>query len=138
MRKYYYIKKNEFWWFGNVADGYAMPFSEKLDYELNFLVNRTYNQVNPLLVSSHGRYIYIEGDCIVSVTCGVITISEASGAIYSGEGSRDCVPGIFLYFGLLFAVRPLRILKTFNHEKNHFGNVCRSCNLCAQLMRKPA
>ncbi len=86
MRKYYYIEKNEFWWFGNVADGYAMPFSEKLDYELNFLVNRTYNQVNPLLVSSHGRYIYIEGDCIVSVTCGVITISEASGAIYSGEG----------------------------------------------------
>ncbi len=95
MRKYYYIEKNEHWWFGNVADGYTMPFSERDEYELNFLVNRTYNQVNPLLVSSHGRYIYVEGDCIVSASGGMITVSEADGGIYFGEG-HSTLKGAYL------------------------------------------
>ena len=86
MRYSYKIGQDEFWWCGSVSDGYRMPFGSKDEYELNFLINRTYNQVNPLLVSSKGRYVYVNGSCIIHASAGDLIISEASGDVVSESG----------------------------------------------------
>jgi len=50
------IEPGEKWWGGTVSDGYRMPFAS--GYHLNLLGDTRSNQAQPLLVSSHGRYIW--------------------------------------------------------------------------------
>ena len=86
MKYSYKIQENEFWWGGAVSDGSVLPFTSAGEYELNFLVNRTYNQVNPLFVSSHGRYLYIDGKCIIHADGEYLTVSEAGRNVFFEEG----------------------------------------------------
>lgn len=52
---------NEYWYGGAVNDGYRFPLSERDTYELNIDFNDTYNQINPVYVSSKGRYLWLDG-----------------------------------------------------------------------------
>ncbi len=51
--------QNEYWYGGAVNDGYIFPLSDKSNYTIDLVYNETYNQVNPLYVSSKGRYIWL-------------------------------------------------------------------------------
>lgn len=83
----YYIKRlpDEMWWGGAVTEGVKMPFG-RCDYSFNGVINLTDNQYNGLFVSDHGRYIYVENGCNVSSSPVCITISEAHGAVETGDG----------------------------------------------------
>lgn len=52
------IEPGEEWWGGAVTDGYKMPLAP--GYHLNLTGDTRGNQAQPLLVSSHGRYIWSE------------------------------------------------------------------------------
>ena len=54
------ILKNEYWYGGAVNDGYLYPLSQEDHYSVDLRKNATYNQINPLYVSSKGRYIWLE------------------------------------------------------------------------------
>ena len=85
----YYIEslKGESWWGGAVAHGTEMPIrTGGATYELNGTINRTDNQYNGLFVSSCGRYIYVEGGCILNFDGNSLTISEAKGLVEMEEG----------------------------------------------------
>lgn len=55
------ILPGEYWYGGAVNDGYLFPLSENDEYELNVDGNDTYCQINPVYLSSKGRYLWFEG-----------------------------------------------------------------------------
>ena len=55
------ILPQEYWYGGAVNDGYLFPLSAEDEYELNVDRNDTYCQINPVYVSSEGRYLWFEG-----------------------------------------------------------------------------
>lgn len=67
--------QGEYWYGGAVNDGYLLPLSRESEYELNFDFNDTYNQINPLYVSSKGRYIWLEKGGRIHFQKGVIVIN---------------------------------------------------------------
>lgn len=69
------FKKGEFWYGGATNDGYLFPLTDKDIYSIDLTYNDTYNQVNPLYVSSEGRYIWLENAGKISFDQGKITIS---------------------------------------------------------------
>ena len=81
-------KTDEFWWGGAVSEGIAMPFGG-VDYELDCTVNRTSNQFNALFVSNRGRYIYVDGGCIVKSDETSVSIFEPAGEVDFAEGFGD-------------------------------------------------
>lgn len=49
----------EYWYCGIVNDGYQFPLSKDDTYFIDLTKNDTYNQINPIFVSSKGRYIWL-------------------------------------------------------------------------------
>ncbi len=66
--------QGEYWYGGAVNDGYIFPLSDKSNYQIDLVFNETYNQVNPLYISSKGRYIWLEKAGQISFSEGEITI----------------------------------------------------------------
>ncbi len=79
------IKEDEFWWGGAVNEGIRMPLDKNSVYTLDCRVNETYNQMNPLWVSSQGRYLFVEGNFLFEVKEGEIRIDNAD-EVYLEEG----------------------------------------------------
>lgn len=52
------IQEGEYWYGGCVSDGTRMPLGRDAAFERSLVINETANQAAPLLVSSHGRYIW--------------------------------------------------------------------------------
>lgn len=57
MKKTVKMLKGECWYAGVVNDGYRFPLDENSVYEFDFAKNDTFNQINPVLLSTHGRYV---------------------------------------------------------------------------------
>ncbi|MBO5481496.1 MAG: glycoside hydrolase [Clostridia bacterium] len=74
LRKTLTFKSGEYWYGGAVNDGYLFPVGEQDSYRIDLTYNDTYNQVNPLFISSHGRYVWLEKAGIVCFEKGVMTI----------------------------------------------------------------
>ena len=68
------FKTGEVWYGGAVNDGYLFPVDEKASYRIDLTYNETYNQVNPLFISSYGRYVWLEEAGVVSFEQGVMKI----------------------------------------------------------------
>ncbi len=85
--------ENEFWWGGAVNDGWQMPLSKNSVYELDYAVNETYNQVNPLWLSSKGRYIYAKGGGKFVVRNGCLEITGVEE--YTFEEGYGTLKGAF-------------------------------------------
>ncbi len=66
--------EGEYWYGGAVNDGYIFPLSCENDYKLNIDFNDTYNQINPLYLSSKGRYIWLEKGGQIAFNKGEILI----------------------------------------------------------------
>lgn len=66
--------ENEYWYPSVINDGYLFPLDSTSKYEIDFSYNNTYNQINPLLLSSKGRYIYLDEGGFVSFNNGQILL----------------------------------------------------------------
>lgn len=88
------IDEEEFWYGGIIDDTVNMPYDNKTKTHID-TVNNTYcNQFNPALLSSNGKYVYIEGDFVMDIDNGEINIS-ASGDCDFGE--KSCFKDAYEY-----------------------------------------
>lgn len=80
------LEQNEYWWGGRVADGAAYPL-KNMSYEMDFSEVRGENQLQPLFLSSAGRWIWSDEPFSFSLKDGVIEV-RGRGEIFTGrEGS---------------------------------------------------
>ena len=77
------IEGGEAWWGGASMHGPSMPITKASDYFLDNKVNSTYNQVNGLFTSTHGRYIHVDGDFTFSAKNGTITVQAENKPEYA-------------------------------------------------------
>ncbi len=81
------IKKGELWFGGFTDFAEYMPFDEKSEAEIDVTYTKGhYNQINPLLISSLGRYVYAENYFKLNIGGGIISV-ESPGEIDFGEKS---------------------------------------------------
>ena len=69
------VQNNEMWWCGIINHGQLMPFSSATKYSNNLLGNNEGNQVQPVLLSSKGRYVWSEEPFQFSIADGTISIA---------------------------------------------------------------
>ena len=65
---------DEYWYCGIINDGYRFPLTTEDTYFIDLTKNDTYNQINPLFISSKGRYIWLEKNACIRFDKGLITI----------------------------------------------------------------
>ena len=80
------VQAGECWWGGDTADGYQMPFADGYRTDLRRPGD---NQAMPLLVSSHGRYLWSDSPFAVELSDSVLTVRPYGGAIDVGSGDRS-------------------------------------------------
>lgn len=83
--------EGERWWGCMVALGSRMPFASELQY-INLATENWNNQNVPLLLSSHGRYIWSEEPFSIQIQHGVIELTTKDSVltpIKAGETLRD-------------------------------------------------
>lgn len=85
MEKRIKFYRNELWWCGVVDDAHCMPLHAGSTYAYDLRKNASYNQCNPLLISSCGRYVYGDGYFAVRVE-GDELVLEAEEALDYREG----------------------------------------------------
>lgn len=83
----------EFWWGGLSVDGYLMPYNAQTQLERNLYANNAGNQASPILVSSKGRYVWSEMPYRYRFANGVLTVDEAMGPVYIGDGGYGLAEG---------------------------------------------
>ena len=54
------LEPEEFWWSGVVNEGQKMPLNKTSNYNIDLFGNNYANQVQPLLLSNKGRYVWSE------------------------------------------------------------------------------
>jgi len=69
------LQNNEMWWCGIINHGQLMPFSSTTNYSNDLLGNNEGNQVQPLLLSSKGRYIWSEEPFQFSIADAAINVN---------------------------------------------------------------
>ncbi|HDR50133.1 MAG TPA: hypothetical protein ENN90_00730 [Mariniphaga anaerophila] len=74
-------------WSGTITDGHKMPF--ELGYEFNFYGNNQGNQIQPLLLSNKGLYVWSEEPFKFKIETEQVTISENRGEIKWGRNGNS-------------------------------------------------
>ncbi len=78
------IEEGEAWWGGAVVDGRFMPYgTEKI--ERDFYANTYGNQVQPLLLSNKGRFVWSEEPFSFTVNDGVIVVECRTKSLEHGK-----------------------------------------------------
>jgi alpha-glucosidase (family GH31 glycosyl hydrolase) len=78
--------QNERWWVGVVSESHRLPLDrDSAPFEIDLLGNTAGNQVQPLLVSTAGRYVWSEEPFALSIREGVIRASSKRGPILQGR-----------------------------------------------------
>lgn len=72
------IQQGEYWWAGVIDDGYQMPLTGHTAYQHNFLGNNKANQIQPLLLSNQGRYVWSEEPFEFRIDADRITLIHSS------------------------------------------------------------
>lgn len=84
------ISDDEFWYGGSVTDGYRFPLDAQSDFTLDIDANKTYNQLNPIFLSSRGRYLWLEQGGKITFRRGVVTVDAPSAELNAdGKTLRD-------------------------------------------------
>lgn len=79
------IEPGEHWWGGVVRDGHMMPFDSS--YSVNMFGDNKGNQIQPLLVSDHGRVIWSEDPIEFATKDGQIVVSSGSAILLNKAGT---------------------------------------------------
>ena len=75
------ILPGEQWWGGCIDDGVRMPFAPGFTRRL---LDQFGNQVQPLLISDRGRWIWSEDPFVFTIGAEAITLTEASAPLQLG------------------------------------------------------
>jgi alpha-glucosidase len=96
------VEPGEKWWGGAIQDGFRMPFEP--GYQLNLLGDTRGNQAQPLLVSSHGRYLWSEKPFSFKVYADSLVLVHKSGqnADFKTGKAGITLRDAFLYAGKTF------------------------------------
>ena len=80
------VEDGEKWWVGVISESHRMPFDRSSGpFEIDLLGNTAGNQVQPLLLSTKGRYVWSEEPFRLTVRDGTIRVSSDLGPIRSGQ-----------------------------------------------------
>jgi alpha-glucosidase (family GH31 glycosyl hydrolase) len=81
------VPPGEYWWGGDTSDGYRMPFADGYRADLRRPGD---NQAMPLLVSSHGRYLWSDVPFTVEFTSSALKVRPyGDGRIEVGSGDAS-------------------------------------------------
>lgn len=78
------IEPNEKWWGGVVASAPSMPVSSE-SYAHDLMGNNSGNQIAPVLISNHGRYVRSDGPFKFEFGNGELVATSHFGRIQSGK-----------------------------------------------------
>lgn len=81
------ITDGEYWYGGMIDDTLYMPFSKQSNLHLNLIDNHSYNPINPMLISSNGRYVYADEFFVLDISDGEMTIQSPSEIDYGEKES---------------------------------------------------
>jgi alpha-glucosidase (family GH31 glycosyl hydrolase) len=80
------IEADETWWAGVISESHRMPFDRSsAPFEIDLLGNTAGNQVQPLLLSTKGRYVWSEEPFRLVVRDGRIRLVSDLGPMQSGR-----------------------------------------------------
>jgi alpha-glucosidase len=83
------IEDGERWWVGVVSESHRMPFGRSsAPFEIDLLGNTAGNQVQPLLLSTTGRYVWSEEPFRLAVREGTIRVVSDLGPLQSGRPGK--------------------------------------------------
>lgn len=87
----------EYWWGGLARHGDQMPFHAQTHYRQSLHQTFFGNQACPLLVSSHGRYVWSEAPFAFEFQDGCLKIDEFTGdAVVTGQADEPNLRGAYL------------------------------------------
>lgn len=69
------INDNERWWSGIINNAHLMPYSANADFTFQMLGNNAGNQVQPLLLSNKGRYVWSQEPFELKFVKGILQIN---------------------------------------------------------------
>jgi alpha-glucosidase len=80
------VEGDEKWWVGVISQSHLMPLDrESPPFEIDLLGNTAGNQVQPLLLSTQGRYVWSEEPFRLAVRGGTILVASELGPLESGR-----------------------------------------------------
>ena len=80
------VEPDEPWWVGVVSESHRMPLGRSSPpFEIDLLGNTAGNQVQPLLLSTSGRYVWSEEPFRLAVRDGTIRVASDLGPLQSGR-----------------------------------------------------
>ena len=82
------IEDGEYWWGGLSVDGIHMPYGREA-FSRDLYGDNRGNQAQPLLISSHGRYVWSEKPIAYSFQDGELVVTSSHGAIDSGKAGGN-------------------------------------------------
>jgi len=77
------IAEGEFWWVGVTSESHLFPIDSG-SFEIDLYGNTAGNQVQPLLISSAGRYIWSDDPFRVKIAGSLIQVESDFGSLESG------------------------------------------------------
>jgi alpha-glucosidase len=81
------LEPGEKWWGGAVSESHQAPYSQT-PYTLNLFGENKSNQAQPLLISSHGRFVWSEQPFAFSFQNGELKIEKAYGPVQEGRAGK--------------------------------------------------
>jgi alpha-glucosidase (family GH31 glycosyl hydrolase) len=80
------VEGGEKWWVGVISESHRMPLDRSsAPFEIDLLGNTAGNQVQPLLLSTKGRYVWSEEPFRLTVREGTIRVASDFGPLESGR-----------------------------------------------------
>lgn len=80
------VEDGERWWVGVISESHRMPLDRsRAPFEIDLLGNTAGNQVQPLLLSTKGRYVWSEEPFGLAVRDGTIRVVSDFGPFQSGR-----------------------------------------------------
>jgi len=84
------VEQDERWWVGVISQAHRMPLRRgSAPFEANLLGDTAGNQVQPLLLSTRGRFIWAEDPFRLVVRDGTIRVASDLGPIVSGRSGTS-------------------------------------------------
>lgn len=77
------LDKGEYVWAGIIRDGHLMPLKEK--YSMDFYANNKSNQVQPIVLTSKGQFVWSEEPFKFEITANEIIVTNSKGKLITGK-----------------------------------------------------
>ncbi len=80
------LEEGERWWVGVISESHRMPLQASSGpFEIDLFANTAGNQVQPLLISTKGRYVWSEEPFHIDFRDGTFVLTPRGGTLESGQ-----------------------------------------------------